>query len=126
MGNLHGARELLDGSVEKAGIRQPKPELLPGAEINFAAVSSDVNTFVGYSLFSRKRKHGVIEELVTGIDEEVKYWLLTDMMFLEGSSRLKARFATLKNIQALGGKKRGKKKGTPSRQPQPAKCNKQL
>ncbi len=81
------ARELLDGSVEKAGIRQPKQELLPGAEINYSAIASDVNTFVGYSLFSLKRKYGVIEELATGIDEEDKYWLLTDMMARESDIR---------------------------------------
>ena len=89
-------------------------------ESNFAAVSSDVNTYVGYSLFSLKRKHGVIEEMVTGIYEEDKYWLLSNMMFLARGGK-QASQSLLRDTQkhsGLEGKNEKRK-----REPHPGNLN---
>ena len=81
------ASEMLKGSVGTAGSVHPRKEILPGEKIKYSSVASDVNTFVGYSLFSLKKKYGVVEELAPGYAEEDKYWLLTDMMAVEDDIR---------------------------------------
>jgi len=56
---------------------------VPGEIIDFATIGTDVNTFVGFSLFSLKKKYGDFEELANGSDHEDKYWLLTDLVATE-------------------------------------------
>ena len=42
-----------------------------------------VNTFVGFSLFSLKKKYGGFEDLENGLEQEDKFWLLTDLVATE-------------------------------------------
>jgi hypothetical protein len=56
---------------------------VPGANIDFETIGLDMNTFVGYSLFSLKKKYGIIDELAAGYEAEDKFWLLTDMIATE-------------------------------------------
>ena len=58
-------------------------DIVPGANIDHNTVGTDVNTFVGFSLFSLKKRYGNIEVLAPGHEEEDKFWLLTDMVALE-------------------------------------------
>ena len=58
-------------------------DIVPGANIDHKTVGTDVNTFVGFSLFSLKKRYGNIEVLAPGHEEEDKFWLLTDMVALE-------------------------------------------
>jgi len=88
------ATEMLKGSVEQAGIVHARKEILPGATINYSMVASDVNTFIGFSLFSLKKKYGVVEELAPGYAQEDKYWLLTDMIAVEDDVRNDEEYLT--------------------------------
>jgi hypothetical protein len=76
------ARGVFEGERKATKIQSPT-EALPGNVIVWATIGMDVNTFVGFSLFSLKKKYGIIDELAAGYEHEDKYWLLTDMVAKE-------------------------------------------
>ena len=78
------ARESLEKEEEAAVANRVETSVVPGYKIDFATVGTDVNTFVGFSLFSLRKKYGIIEELAKGFEEEDKFWLLTDLVATEG------------------------------------------
>ena len=59
------------------------PTFLPGSSITYTEVGTDLNTYIGFSLFSVKKKYGVIDNLDEGHAAEDKFWLLTDLMATE-------------------------------------------
>ena len=67
---------------QRATTNNPQ-HILPGANIDRMTVGTDVNTFVGFTLFSLKKRYGNIEVLAPGYEEEDKFWLLTDMVASE-------------------------------------------
>ena len=68
------AKQALEKEDEAAVANRIEKAIVPGEKIDFATVGTDVNTFVGFSLFSLKKKYGVIEELAKGYKEEDKFF----------------------------------------------------
>ena len=77
------ARKQLGGQEVELLAKCKLQQDVPGEIIDFATIGTDVNTFVGFSLFSLKKKYGDFEELGNGSDDEDKYWLLTDVVATE-------------------------------------------
>jgi len=69
-----------ENEVAIAGRTDPKSD---GWKLDEDAVGRDLNIFVGYSLFSLKKKYGNSQELEPGDENEDKHWLLTDIVAKE-------------------------------------------
>ena len=71
------------GGREEQKLAKYKLQDIPGDVIDYTTIATDVNTFVGFSLFSLKKKYGDFEKLTIGKDQEDKFWLLTDIAATE-------------------------------------------
>jgi hypothetical protein len=76
----------------------------PAAAVtDFITVGKDVNTFVGFSLYSLKRKYGKYDELPEGQQlVEDKYWILVDMVAKEDDIAGEEEYLTLYYDQYMG------------------------
>jgi hypothetical protein len=72
----------LDKKTDKVAAN-PAQAVIPGGKIDFETIGGDLNTFVGFSLFSVKKKYGVIDNLAEGFAAENKFWLLTNLVATE-------------------------------------------
>jgi hypothetical protein len=69
---------------------------------DFTTVGKDVNTFVGFSLYSLKRKYGKYNELPEGQLLEDKYWILVDMIAKESDIAGNEEYLALYYDQYMG------------------------
>ena len=57
----------------QSAIKAPLTDIgrdIPGPKMDFDSVGTDVNTFVGFGLFSLKRKYGIYEDLAPGYEND--------------------------------------------------------